>query len=83
MATSAPVGKRTDGEAGSDPETQRLQLIRAGVDPDNIYRDVGVSGSTGTNTRNGWRFLNSHLDAGDVLVVASVDPGRPSLAQHH
>ena len=65
--------QKTDGEAGSDPETQRLQLIRAGVDPDNIYRDVGVSGSTGTNTRNGWRLLNSHLDAGDVLVVASVD----------
>ena len=62
-----------EGEAGSDPETQRLQLIRAGVDRDNIYRDVGVSGSTGTNTRNGWRLLNSHLDAGDVLVVASVD----------
>ena len=44
--------------AVSDPETQRIQLLRAGVDPDNIYWAVGVSGSTGTPTRNGWRLLN-------------------------
>jgi hypothetical protein len=44
--------------AGSNPETQRMQLLRAGVDPDNIYWAVGVSGSTGTPTRNGWRLLN-------------------------
>ena len=44
--------------AVSDPETQRMQFLRAGVDQDNIYRAVGVSGSTGTNARNGWRLLN-------------------------
>ena len=72
MAISAPAsigrGRRRNG-----PETQCLQLLRVGVDTGNIYREVGVSGSTGTNTRNGWRLLNSHMDAGDVLVVASVD----------
>ena len=72
MAISAPAsigrGRRRNG-----PETQCLQLLRVGVDPGNIYREVGVSGSTGTNTRNGWRLLNSHMDAGDVLLVASVD----------
>ena len=35
----------------SGPETQCLQLLRVGVDTGNIYREVGVSGSTGTNTR--------------------------------
>ena len=49
------MGRRV---AGSNPETQRMQLLRAGVDPDNIYWAVGVSGSTGTPTRNGWRLLN-------------------------
>ena len=38
-----------------------MQLLRAGVDPDNIYWAVGVSGSTGTNTRNGWRLLKQEL----------------------
>ena len=33
-----------EGEAGSDPETLCLRLLRAGVDPDNICRDVGVFG---------------------------------------
>ena len=65
--------QHVDGEAGSDPETQRLQLLNAGVSPENVYRDVGVSGSTGINTRHGWRRLDSRLAAGDVLVVVSVD----------
>ena len=77
MAISAPasIGRR---RRRNDLETQCLQLLRVGVDPANIYREVGVYGSTGTKTRNGWRLLNSHLDAGDVLVVASVD-----LIGHH
>ena len=64
---------RTSRRAGSDPESQHLQLLNAGVDPESIYRDVGVSGSTGTNTRAGWRLLDSRLAEGDVLVMASVD----------
>ena len=35
----------------------------------NIYRDVGVSGGTGTNSRAGWRALNARLASGDILVV--------------
>ena len=27
------------------------------------FRDVGVSGGTGTNTRTGWRALDSRLQA--------------------
>ena len=65
--------RQEDGRTGSDPESQRIQLLKAGVSPDLIFRDVGVSGSTGTNTRQGWRALDARLSEGDVLVVVAVD----------
>ena len=61
------------GEPGNDPDTQRRQLMDAGVPTTTLYQDLGVSGSTGTNTRQGWRSLISGLHQGDILVVASVD----------
>ena len=39
---------------------------------DNIFRDVGVSGSTGTQERRGWHRLNDRLAGGDTLVVVVV-----------
>ena len=39
----------------------------------NIFRDVGVSGGTGTNSRAGWRALNARLAAADTLVVVAID----------
>ena len=69
-----------DGSEGSDPETQRLQLLGAGVDPKNIYADVGTSGTVRVASRNGWRALASKVDQGDTLVVAALDRiGRRSL----
>ena len=65
--------QRIEGTAGSDPEAQALQLRQAGVDDLHIFRDVGVSGGTGTNTRTGWRALDSRLQAGDTLVVVAAD----------
>ena len=59
--------------AGSDPEAQALQLRGAGVAPEDIYRDMGVSGSIGTNSRAGWHALNTRLTSGDTLVVAAID----------
>ena len=59
--------------AGSDPEAQALQLRGAGVAPGDIYRDVGISRSIGTNSRAGWHALNTRLTAGDTLVVAAID----------
>ena len=59
--------------AGSDPEAQVLQLRGAGVAPEDIYRDMGVSGSIGTNSRAGWHALNTRLTSGDTLVVAAID----------
>ena len=37
--------------AGSDPETQRQQLLSAGVALSHIYQGVGVSGTSGTNSQ--------------------------------
>ena len=67
--------QRIAGEAGSDPEAQALQLRGAGGAPEDIYRDVGFSGSIGTNSRAGWHALNTRLTAGDTLVVAAIDRG--------
>ena len=65
--------QRIAGTSGSHPEAQALQLRQDGVPEANIYRDVGVSGGTGTNSRSGWRALNAHLVAGDTLMVVAVD----------
>ena len=62
--------QRIAGEAGSDPEAQALQLRGAGVALGDIYRDVGVSGSVGTNSRAGWHTLDGRLTSVDTLVVA-------------
>ena len=56
-----------------DPESQELQLQRAGVPWENFFRDIGVSGSTGTQERRGWHRLNSRLPGGDTLVVVAID----------
>ena len=65
--------QRIQGTAGSDPEAQAHQLRQEGVPEANIYRDVGVSGGTGTNSRAGWRALNAQLVSGDTLVVVAID----------
>ena len=56
-----------------DPESQELRLRRAGVPWENLFRDVGVSGSTGTQERRGWHRLNARLAGGDTLVVVAID----------
>ena len=58
---------------GSDPETQRQQLLANGVALSHIYQDVGVSGTSGTNARRGWHSLHSRLAQGDTVVVVSID----------
>ncbi len=59
--------------AGSDPETQHQQLLAAGVALSHIFQDVGISGTSGTNSRRGWHSLDSRLGQGDTLVVVSID----------
>ncbi len=55
------------------PASQELQLRRAGVPLANIHRDVGISGTTGTQERRGWDQLDSRLAGGDTLVVVAID----------
>ena len=64
---------QTPGASGRAPETQNLQLLEAGVDQECIYRDVGVSETVGTNSRNNWHRLDRRLVAGDTLVVVAID----------
>ena len=61
------------GVPGMDPENQALRLRQAGVEPANIYRDIGVSGGIGTRERKGWHRLNEKLAGGDTLVVVRID----------
>ena len=70
VRTSRP---RVSELAGSDPETQRQQMLAAGVALSHIYQDVGVSGTSGTNSRRGWHSLESRMAQGDTLVVVSID----------
>ena len=62
-----------EGVPGMDPTSQELQLRRAGVPLDCIHRDVGVSGTTGTQGRQGWHQLDARLAGGDTLVVVAID----------
>ena len=62
-----------EGVPGMDPASQELQLRRAGVPLENIFRDMGVSGTTGTQERRGWHRLNSLLVSGDTLAVVAID----------
>ena len=62
-----------EGVPGMDPLSQELQLQRAGVPLNNIHRDVGVSGTTGTQERRGWHRLNGRLAGGDILMVVAID----------
>ena len=88
IAQSAPVGRRALPEtygyvrtsnprvselSGSDSETQRQQLLAAGVALSHIYQDVGVSGTSGTSSRRAWHSLDSRLAQGDTLIVVSID----------
>ncbi len=67
-----PSRPRVSELSGSDPETQRQQLLAASVTLAHIYQDVGVSGTCGTNIRRGWHSLDSRLVQGGTLVVMSI-----------
>ena len=62
-----------EGVSGMDPASQELQLRKAGVQLGNIHRDVGISGSIGTQGRQGWHQLDVRLAGGDTLVVVAID----------
>ena len=53
-----PSRPRVSKLSGSDPETQRRQLLAADVALSHIHQDVGVSVASGTNSRRGWHSLD-------------------------
>ena len=67
VVVSAPVGS---GAGSRFPGTAALQ---AGVPQANLFRDIGVSGSTGTRERRAWHHLNERLAGRDTLVVVAID----------
>ena len=62
-----------DGLAGMHPETQLQALADAGIEPTNIFQDVGVSGSVLVSDRPGWTGLDAKLIRGDTVTVAALD----------
>ena len=58
---------------GMNLETQRRDLLAAGVPERNVHADIDVSGVVGVATRNAWRTVDARLEHGDVLVVAALD----------
>ena len=72
--------------SGSDPETQRQQLQAAGVALSHIYQDVGVSGTSGTSSRRGWRWLDTMGNIHDLqrrgVRIRSLADNEQSWAQY-
>ena len=73
MATSAPAapGSPSWRAAIRKPNASRCWLPAWRFS--HIYQDIGVSGTSGTNSRRGWHSLESRLAQGDTLVVVSID----------
>ena len=61
------------GRPRHGPRLPGAAAPRAGVPLDNIFRDVDVSGATGTQERRGWHRLNGRLAGGDILAVVAID----------
>ena len=56
-----------------DISTRAAGPRRAGVPWENLFRDIGVSGSTCTRERRVWHCLDARLAGGDTLVVVAID----------
>ncbi len=62
-----------DGLAGMRPETQLQALADVGVEPANIFQDVGSSGSVPVSDCAGRTELDTKLRRGDTVTVAALD----------
>ena len=67
-----PQSLRAVGQRPGNPTTA-VAGCRRGVALSHIYQDIGVSGTSGTNSRWAWHSLDSRLAQGDTLVVVSID----------
>ena len=71
-----------EGVPGMDPAFQELQLRRAGVPLNCVHRDVGVSGTTGTQGGGAGIGSTAALPAATPWWCRHL-PHRPALAGHH
>ena len=56
--------QQVDGQAGMAPDSQ-TRAVEA-------YRDLGLSGTTASTSRAGWRALQDRLRPGDTVVVVEL-----------
>lgn len=72
----------TDAQAtdGTSLASQRVALLAAGVAPDDIYEDAGVSGSVALFERPGGIEMRKALAKGDVIVVTKIDRAFRSMS---
>lgn len=72
----------TDAQAndGTSLASQRTALLAAGVAPDDIYEDAGVSGAVPLFERPGGLGLRKVLTKGDTLIVTKIDRAFRSLS---
>ena len=64
--------QQVDGQAGMDPDSQVRALEAAGVSPSDVYRDLGLSGTTASTSRAGRRALQDRLRPSDTVVVVEL-----------
>ena len=72
----------TDAQSkdGTSLDSQREQLIAAGVKPDDIYTDAGVSGSVPLFDRPAGKKLQAEIATGDWLIVTKLDRAFRSMS---
>ena len=64
--------QQVDGQAGMDPDSQTRALEAVCVAPSDVYRDLGLSGTTASTSRAGWRVLQDRLRPSDTVVVVEL-----------
>ena len=69
---SAPANASRKAPRGWPP-TPRAEAPEDWLPWENLFREVGVSGSTGTQERRGWHHLDVRLAGDDALVVLATD----------
>ena len=73
--------KPVDDVPGNHPESQLLAILNAGVDEEHVYRDVGVSGTTATASRQGWSLRLSGKSLGVSHVTVSRYPEQTHMGE--
>ena len=66
------VAPAARGRCRHEPGDAGPRAEAAGVCPSDLYRDLGLSGTTASTSRAGWRALQVRLRPGDTVVVVEL-----------